>query len=114
MVQDPDHIRGVRLEPVARLGFVRISPASQIQTDEGTRPFEVARQGVERAVLGGDAVQAEYGVRALSGAPDRQLDLPRYPVCGPEALLHGGHYTALTMDYFENITDVIGNTPLMR
>jgi cystathionine beta-synthase len=71
-------------------------------------------QGVERAVLGGDAVQAEYGVRALSGAPDRQLDLPGHPVCTPEALLHGGDYTALTMDYFENITDAVGNTPLVR
>src|ERR687890_685810 len=70
------------------------------------------RQGVEGAVVGGDAVHAEHGGGAAAGAPDRQPVHPGYPA--PEAPLHAGHYTALTMDYFENITDAVGNTPLVR
>src|SRR5215213_5122755 len=36
VVEDADHVARVRLEPVARLGFFRISPAPQVYPDEGT------------------------------------------------------------------------------
>jgi hypothetical protein len=45
-------------------------------------------RGVERAVLGGDAVKADRGVLAAPGAPDRQLDLSRNPLRGPDVAPH--------------------------
>src|SRR5215207_3238959 len=46
-------------------------------------------RGVERAMLGGDAVQAYYRVLAAPGAPDRQLDLSGHTLCGPDVASHG-------------------------
>ena len=71
-------------------------------------------KGVEGAVLGRNTVQAESGVGTISGVPDRQLYLPGHPLGGPQARIHAGHYTAMAMDYFESILDVVGNTPLVR
>jgi cystathionine beta-synthase len=59
-------------------------------------------------------VKADQRPGTIPGVPDRQLDLPGHPLSYPDALFHRAHYTALIMDYFENVIDAVGNTPLIR
>jgi hypothetical protein len=75
VVEDADHVGRVRFEAVARLGFVRVSAAAQVNTDEATRRFQAACRCVEGSVLGRDAVQADYGVGTFPGAAYREFYL---------------------------------------
>ena len=76
VVEDADHVGGVRFEAVAGLRFVRVAPAAQVDADEPARWPKVARRRVEGPVLGRDAVQADDGVGAFSGAAISRV-LPR-------------------------------------
>ena len=114
VVEDSDHVARVGLEPVTRFRFLRDSTAPQVDADEGTRRSQGPCQGAKGAVLGGDTVKADQRPGTIPGVPDRQLDLPGHPLSYPDALFHRAHYTALIMDYFENVIDAVGNTPLVR
>jgi hypothetical protein len=79
----------VRFETVTRVGFVRVSTAAQVHADEAVRRTEVSCHGVERPVLGRDAVQADQGVRAFPSPAYGELYLAGDTFALPDAPFHG-------------------------
>src|ERR671921_519798 len=125
MVEDADHVGRVRFEAVSRLGFVRVATAAQVDANHAARGFQVAGRCVESPVLGRDAVQADHGIWTSPGAAYREFHFAWDAFSFPEALFHGqGLYAKASvgagdgnlrrMDYFENVLEVVGNTPLIR
>jgi hypothetical protein len=87
VVEDADHIGRVSGQPITGGRFIRVPPAAQVETDQGPNAAQVAGEGVEGAVLGGYAVQADHGVSASAqaglGPANGELDLPRDALGGP-------------------------------
>src|SRR5919107_1510912 len=89
VVEDANHVGGVRRQAVARLGFVGVATAAQVDADEPVSWPEVAGRRAEGPVLGRDAVQADEGVLALSSAADRDLHLAGDALASPDVRIHG-------------------------
>ena len=128
VVEDPEDVRRVGFEAVAGVRLVGVTAASEVHADEAANRTYVPRGGREGAVLGGDAVEADDGVWAVSGAVYGDSDVPGDSLALPEILFHGrglyrhpdgaGWYiTGMEngrMEFYENVLEVVGNTPLVR
>ena len=128
VVEDPDHIRSVGFEAVAGVGFVRVAAPAEVYADEAPDGSHVPGGRGEGAVLGGYAVQADDGVRSNAGAAYEDLHLTGYTLALPGALFHdrglyrrpggaGWYITSMEngrMEFYENVLEVAGNTPLVR
>ena len=128
VVEDPEDVRRVGFEAVAGVRLVGVTAAAEVHADEAANRTYVPRGGREGAVLGGDAVEADDGVWAVSGAVYGDPDVPGDSLALPKVLFHGrelyrrpdgaGWYITDMengrMEFYENVLEVVGNTPLVR
>jgi cystathionine beta-synthase len=128
VVQDPDDVARVGLEAVAGVGLAGVAASAEVHADEAARGAHASRGGREGAVLGGYAVQADHRVGAVASAAYGDLDLSGDALALPRALFHGrglyrrrdeaGWYITgmetQRMEFYENVLEVVGNTPLVR
>ncbi len=128
VVENPDHVARVGFEAVAGVGLVGVTPAAEVNANETTNRTYSSGGGREGAVLGCDAVKTDDGVGAVSGAVYGDPDVPGDAPALPEILFHGrglyrrpdgaGWYITgmenRRMEFYENVLEVVGNTPLVR
>lgn len=128
VVEDPEDVPRVGFEAIAGVRLVGVTTAAEVHADEAANWTYVPRGGREGAVLGGDAVEADDGVEAVSGAVYGYSDVPGDSLALPKILFHGrglyrrpdgaGWYiTGMEngrMEFYENVLEVVGNTPLVR
>jgi cystathionine beta-synthase len=128
VIEDPDQIGRVGFEAVAGVGLVRVAAPAKVDADEAAGGADEPRGCGEGAVLGGYAVQADDRVGAVAGAVYGDADLPGDALALPGAPFHGrglyrrrdegGWYITRMengkMEFYENVLEVVGNTPLVR